>query len=81
MKVLTEDSIVDLILQFADMPSDVSQSLAFAREVEAMTLREVFKRIQPEEKEKLLARKNCSKNSKPNSPKPPPITASGTTGA
>ena len=50
MKVLTEDSIVDLILEFADMPSDVSQSIAFAREIEAMTLREVFKRIQPEEK-------------------------------
>ena len=48
MKVLTEDSIVDLILQFADMPRDLSQSIAFAREIEAMTLREVFKRIQPE---------------------------------
>ena len=50
MKVLTEASIVDLILEFADMPSDVSQSIAFAREIEAMTLQEVFKRIQPEAK-------------------------------
>ena len=48
MKVLPEDAIVDLILQFADMPRDLSQSIAFAREIEAMTLREVFKRIQPE---------------------------------
>ena len=48
MKVLTEASIIDLILEFADMPSDVSQILAFAREIEVMTLREVFKRIQPE---------------------------------
>ena len=52
MKVLTDASIIDLILEFADMPSDVSQRIAFAREIEAMTLREVFKRIQPEEKEK-----------------------------
>ena len=52
MKVLTEDAIADLILQFADMPRDLLQSLAFAfaREVEAKTLEEVFKRIQPEEK-------------------------------
>ena len=50
MKVLTEDAIVDLILQFADMPRDLSQSIAFAREIEAMVLTEVFKRIQPEEK-------------------------------
>lgn len=50
MKVLTEASIVDLILEFSDMRRDVSQSIAFAREVEAMTLREVFKRIQPEAK-------------------------------
>ena len=48
MKVLPEDAIVDLVLQFADMPRDLSQSIAFAREIEAMTLREVFKRIQPE---------------------------------
>ena len=50
MKVLTEDSIVDLILKFSDMRRDVSQRIAFAREIEAMTLQEVFKRIQPEEK-------------------------------
>ena len=50
MRVLTEDAIIDLILQFADMPRDLSQSIFFAREIEAMTLREVFKRIQPEEK-------------------------------
>ena len=50
MKVLPEDAIVDLVLQFADMPRDLSQSITFAREIEAMTLREVFKRIQPEEK-------------------------------
>ena len=50
MKVLTEASIVDLILEFSDMRRDVSQGIAFAREVEAMTLREVFKRIQPEAK-------------------------------
>ena len=50
MKILNEDAIIDLILEFADMPSDVSQRIAFAREIEAMTLREVFKRIQPEEK-------------------------------
>ena len=50
MKVLTEDSIVDLIVEFADMRRDVSQRIAFAREIEAMTLQEVFKRIQPEEK-------------------------------
>ena len=50
MRVLTEDAIIDLVLQFADMPRDLSQSIAFAREIEAMTLREVFKRIQPEEK-------------------------------
>ena len=49
MRVLTEDAIIDLVLQFADMPRDLSQSIAFAREIEAMTLREVFKRIQPEE--------------------------------
>ena len=48
MRVLTEDAIIDLVLQFADMPRDLSQSIAFAREIEAMTLREVFKRIQPE---------------------------------
>ena len=48
MRVLTEDAIVDLILQFADMPRDLSQSIAFAREIEAMTLKELFKRIQPE---------------------------------
>ena len=48
MKVLPEDAIVDLVLQFADMPRGLSQSIAFAREIEAMTLREVFKRIQPE---------------------------------
>ena len=50
MRVLTEDAIIDLVLQFADMPRDLSQSIAFAREIEAMTLREVFKRIQPEER-------------------------------
>ena len=48
MKVLAEDAIVDLILQFADRSRSLSQSIAFAREIEAMTLREVFKRIQPE---------------------------------
>lgn len=52
MKVITDASIIDLILEFADMRRDVSQRIAFAREIEAMTLREVFKRIQPEEKEK-----------------------------
>ena len=53
MKVLTEDSIVDLILKFTNVYGwGVPQSIAFAREIEAMTLREVFKRIQPEEKEK-----------------------------
>ena len=46
--MLTEDAIIDLVLQFADMPRYLSQSIAFAREIEAMTLREVFKRIQPE---------------------------------
>ena len=50
MRELTEDATIDLVLQFADMPRDLSQSIAFAREIEAMTLREVFKRIQPEEK-------------------------------
>ena len=53
MKVLTEDAIVDLILQSADKPRDLLQSLAFAfaREIEAMVLKEVFKRIQPEERD------------------------------
>ena len=51
MKILTEASIIDLILKFDDMRRDVSQRIAFAREIEAMTLKEVFKRIQPEEKE------------------------------
>lgn len=50
MKVLTDASIIELILKFSDMRRDVSQRIAFAREIEAMTLREVFKRIQPEEK-------------------------------
>ena len=48
MKILTEASIIDLILKFAPMRLDVSQRIAFAREIEVMTLREVFKRIQPE---------------------------------
>ena len=52
MKILTEASIIDLILKFSDMRRDVSQSLAFAREIEAMTMKEVFKRIKPEEKAK-----------------------------
>ena len=52
MTILTEASIIDLILKFDDMRRDVSQRIAFAREIEAMTLKEVFKRIQPEEKEK-----------------------------
>ena len=50
MKILTEASIIDLILKFDDMRRDVSQRIALAREIEAMTLKEVFKRIQPEEK-------------------------------
>ena len=50
MKVLTEATIIYLILKYDDMRRDVSQRRAFAREIEAMTLREVFKRIQPEEK-------------------------------
>ena len=50
MKILTEASIIDLILKFDDMRRDVSQRIAFAREIEAMTLKEVFRRIQPEAK-------------------------------
>ena len=57
MKILTEASIIDLILKFDDMRRDVSQRIAFAREIEAMTLKEVFKRIQPEEKEKVTSSK------------------------
>ena len=50
MRVLTEDAIVDLILR--SLPTcrvTCRDVIAFAREIEAMTLREVFKRIQPEE--------------------------------
>ena len=48
MKVLTEDAIVEVIL---DHPQhmDFTEKVEFSREIEAMTLREVFKRIQPEE--------------------------------
>ena len=50
MNVLTDASIIELILKFSDMRRDVSRRIAFAREIEAMVLKEVFKRIQPEEK-------------------------------
>ena len=50
MKVLTEEQITDAVLYQSDMNGSFSEAIAFAREIEAMTLREVFKRIQPEEK-------------------------------
>ena len=51
MKVLTDASIVDLIIKFTNVHGwGAPQSIAFAREIEAMTFREVFKRSQPEEK-------------------------------
>ena len=50
MKVLTEEQITDMIFfSKSDLSGSVTKIIAFAREIEAMTLREVFKRIQPEE--------------------------------
>ena len=48
MKVLTEEQITDAVLYQSDMNGSFSEAIAFAREIEAMTLREVFKRIQPD---------------------------------
>ena len=51
MKVLTEEQITDAVLYQSDMDGSFSEAIAFAREIEAMVLTEVFKRIQqPEEK-------------------------------
>ena len=50
MKVLPEDAITEVILNHPQH-MDFTEKVEFAREIEAMTLREVFKRIQhPEEK-------------------------------
>ena len=51
MKVLTEEQITDMIFSKSDLSGSVTKIIAFAREIEAMTLREVFKRIQPEERD------------------------------
>ena len=50
MKVLTEEQIMDAVLYQSDMNGSLSVAVCFAREIEAMVLKEVFKRIQPEEK-------------------------------
>ena len=50
MKVLTEEQIRVAVIYQEDMNGCFLEAIAFAREIEAMTLREVFKRIQPEEK-------------------------------
>ena len=47
MKVLPEDAITEVILNHPQH-MDFTEKVAFAREIEAMTLLEVFKRIQPE---------------------------------
>ena len=50
MKVLTEEQITDAVLYQSDMNGSFSAAIAFAREIEAMVLKEVFKHIQPEER-------------------------------
>ena len=47
MKVLTEDAIAEVILNHPQH-MDFTEKVEFAREIEAMVLKEVFKRIQPE---------------------------------
>ena len=47
MKVLPEDAITEVILNHPQR-MDFTDKVAFAREIEAMVMTEVFKRIQPE---------------------------------
>ena len=49
MKVLPEDAITEVILNHPQH-MDFTEKVEFAREIEAMVLKEVFKRIQPEER-------------------------------